>query len=127
MHVPMHPTRSPHHAQTNPRMRALFALLLTLQTGKEKQSNAGAAAQVGAGVLNRVLKRLRVPDSDPAVVAQGLEQPDDAAVLRPPPEGHVSVQVTEFDASSVAQFQSNPENDMKLVCSLHRSTLTGTI
>ena len=50
-------------------------------------------AQVGAGVLGRVLRRLQVPDPDPAIVAQGLEQPDDAAVLRPPPKGHVSVQV----------------------------------
>ena len=49
--------------------------------------------QMGAGVLGRVLKRLRVPDPDPAVVAQGLREPDDAAVLRPPPQGHVSVQV----------------------------------
>ncbi len=40
-----------------------------------------------------MLRRLQVPDPDPAVVAQGLQQPDDAAVLQPPPEGHVSVQV----------------------------------
>ena len=44
-------------------------------------------------MLGRVMRRLRVPDPDPAVVAQGLGQPDDAAVLRPPPQGHVSVQV----------------------------------
>ena len=44
-------------------------------------------------MLRRVLQRLQLPDPDPAVVAQGLQQPDDAAVLRPPPKGHVSVQV----------------------------------
>ena len=56
-------------------------------------SKASLGAQVGAGVLGRVLRRLQMPDPDPAVVAQGLREPDDAAVLRPPPKGHVSVQV----------------------------------
>ena len=46
-----------------------------------------------SGFSRRVLRRLQLPDPDPAVVAQGLLHPDDAAVLRPPPEGHVSVQV----------------------------------
>ena len=51
------------------------------------------ALQVGASTLARVLHRLRDDVHAGSGVLSGLDSPDDAAVLAPPPPGHVSVQV----------------------------------
>lgn len=51
------------------------------------------ALQVGASTLARVLQRLRHDVHAGPGVLSGLDSPDDAAVLAPPPPGHVSVQV----------------------------------
>jgi selenide,water dikinase len=46
-------------------------------------------------VLSRVLGRLQQEAVDSSVVI-GLGAPDDAAVLRPPPPGHVTVHTVDF-------------------------------
>jgi len=58
---------------------------------------------VGASILSRVLQRLPraksiTGDSD---ILVGLDAPDDAAVIRPPPAGHVMVQTVDFFRSLV--------------------------
>ena len=61
--------------------------------------------QVGASILTRVLQRL--PRSKQAAggdILIGLDAPDDAAVIRPPPAGHVLVQTVDF----FKQFVSDP-------------------
>lgn len=61
--------------------------------------------QVGASILTRVLQRL--PRSKQAAggdILIGLDAPDDAAVIRPPPAGHVMVQTVDF----FKQFVSDP-------------------
>jgi selenide, water dikinase len=50
--------------------------------------------QVGATVLSRVLKQLQVPHHDDVIT--GLESPDDAAVVRPPRPGYVSVHTVDY-------------------------------
>ena len=61
--------------------------------------------QVGASILSRVLQRLPTAKSMAADVHTdilvGLDAPDDAAVIRPPPGGHVMVQTVDFFRSFV--------------------------
>ena len=65
---------------------------------------AGCGGKVGASVLSRVLARLHIP-SNPHVLV-GLDQPDDAAVVRPP-EGHpVTVTVDFFSRRSTTRISS---------------------
>ncbi len=59
---------------------------------------AGCGGKVGGDVLRRVLERLDVPASDRVLV--GLDQPDDAAVLRQP-DGRPVLLTTDFFASFV--------------------------
>ena len=59
--------------------------------------------QVGASILSRILQRLPTAkkaqgNSD---ILVGLDAPDDAAVIRPPPAGHVMVQTVDFFRSFV--------------------------
>lgn len=74
-----------------------------------KMRCGGCGSKVGATSLDRVLQRLRAEGSagllqngsgngkqeqlqqQAGTVVLGLEQPDDAAVLEPPPPGHVTV------------------------------------
>ena len=58
------------------------------------------ALQVGASILSRALARLPEPLQHPSVL-MGLGSPDDAAVMRPPPPGHVLVQTVDFFRSIV--------------------------
>ena len=60
--------------------------------------------QVGSDVLSRVLGRLQQENKSSAGshgVVIGLGDPDDAAVVRPPPPGHVSVHTVDFFRSFV--------------------------
>ena len=57
---------------------------------------AGCGGKVGASVLSRVLERLDIPPSEHVLV--GLEQPDDAAVVRSPDGRPVTVTVDFFAA-----------------------------
>ena len=59
--------------------------------------------QVGASILSRVLQRLPRAKSIPgdSDILVGLDAPDDAAVIRPPPAGHVMVQTVDFFRSFV--------------------------
>lgn len=57
---------------------------------------AGCGGKVGGPVLSRVLRRLDVTPSEHVLV--GLEQPDDAAVIRPPDGRPVTVTVDFFTA-----------------------------
>ena len=59
---------------------------------------AGCGGKVGGDVLRRVLQRLDVPASDRVLI--GLDQPDDAAVLRPPSDRPMLL-TTDFFASFV--------------------------
>lgn len=43
-------------------------------------------------MLWRVLRRLQRWTGGAPPVVQGLDAPDDAAIIAPPPDGHVSVQ-----------------------------------
>ena len=52
--------------------------------------------QVGATVLARVLARLQQDSSDDSSLVIGLSDPDDAAVVRPPAPGHVSIHTVHF-------------------------------
>lgn len=61
--------------------------------------------QVGASILTRVLQRLPQAKQAPGCdILVGLDAPDDAAVIRPPPAGHVLVQTVDF----FKQFVSDP-------------------
>lgn len=53
----------------------------------------GCGAKIGAGILSRVMRRLQLPAAPDVVI--GLDAPDDAAVIRPPP-GEVLVQSVDF-------------------------------
>ncbi len=57
--------------------------------------------QVGSTVLSRVLSKLQQEESDSHGVVVGLNDPDDAAVVRPPPPGHVSVHTVDFFRSFI--------------------------
>lgn len=68
-----------------------------------KMRCGGCGSKVGASSLSRVLQRLQQGSEEdgeqagqPSGVLVGLEQPDDAAVLEPPPAGHVMVQTVDF-------------------------------
>lgn len=68
-----------------------------------KMRCGGCGAKVGASTLSRVLARLAEafpslggPAGDSNSILVGLESPDDAAVLRPPPPGHVTIQTVDF-------------------------------
>ena len=58
---------------------------------------------MGASILSRVLQRLPRSKSIPgdSDILVGLDAPDDAAVIRPPPAGHVMVQTVDFFRSFV--------------------------
>ena len=56
--------------------------------------------QVGASILSRVLQRLPKASGNSDILV-GLDAPDDAAVIRPPPAGHVMVQTVDFFRSFV--------------------------
>jgi len=58
---------------------------------------------VGASILSRVLQRLPRSKSIPgdSDILVGLDAPDDAAVIWPPPAGHVMVQTVDFFRSFV--------------------------
>ena len=60
-------------------------------------------SQVGASILSRVLQRLPTAKSASADsdILVGLDAPDDAAVIRPPPAGHVMIQTVDFFRSFV--------------------------
>lgn len=53
-------------------------------------------------MLSRVLRRLDLPPADPTTIFIGLDSPDDAAVLRPPPDGQLIVQTIDFFRSNVS-------------------------
>jgi selenide,water dikinase len=53
----------------------------------------GCGAKIGAGILSRVMHRLQLPAAPDVVI--GLDAPDDAAVIRPPP-GELLVQTVDF-------------------------------
>lgn len=58
---------------------------------------------MGASILTRVLQRLppaATLGANPNILV-GLDAPDDAAVIRPPPPGHVMVQTVDFFRSFV--------------------------
>lgn len=55
---------------------------------------------MGYSVLSRVLARLQQEVGGEGVVI-GLGDPDDAAVVRPPPPGHVSVHTVDFFRSFI--------------------------
>ncbi|CAL8466157.1 g5693 [Coccomyxa elongata] len=63
-----------------------------------KMRCGGCGAKVGSDILTRVLTRLQQDDcaADSGGVVIGLGDPDDAAVVRPPPAGHVSVHTVDF-------------------------------
>ncbi|KAK9902254.1 hypothetical protein WJX75_009733 [Coccomyxa subellipsoidea] len=71
-----------------------------------KMRCGGCGAKVGSDVLSRVLGRLqqeagsRVGGIGNGVVI-GIGDPDDAAVVRPPPPGHVSVHTVDFFRSFI--------------------------
>ena len=54
---------------------------------------------MGASILSRVLQKL--PTDVHTDILVGLDAPDDAAVIRPPPPGHVMVQTVDFFRSFV--------------------------
>ncbi len=56
--------------------------------------------QVASSVLSSTLSRLQPQALDPDVVV-GLDAPDDAALVRPPPPGHLLVQTVDFFRSFV--------------------------
>ena len=60
----------------------------------------GCGAKVGASVLSRVMARLQVPSR--AEVLVGLDSPDDAAIVEPPPAGYVGVHTVDYFRSFVA-------------------------
>ena len=51
-------------------------------------------------MLSRVLRRLGVPHHERVIV--GLDSPDDAALIEPPPPGHVLVQTVDYLRSFIA-------------------------
>ena len=55
--------------------------------------------QVGSTVLSRALQRLSQGHHDHVLV--GLDSPDDSALVKPPPPGHVLVQTVDFLRSFV--------------------------
>lgn len=62
-----------------------------------KMRCGGCGAKVGASVLSRALARLPRPaDGSAPHVLLGLDSPDDAAVLEPPPPGHLLLQTVDF-------------------------------
>ncbi|KAK9804423.1 hypothetical protein WJX72_011939 [[Myrmecia] bisecta] len=65
-----------------------------------KMRCGGCGAKVGASILSRVLARLPQPAANDSIVL-GLDAPDDAAVVRPPPPGHLMVQTVDFFRSFV--------------------------
>lgn len=73
----------------------------------------GCGSKVGASTLSRVLQRLRQQekqaqqgaewqDAGRAEVLLGLAAPDDAAVIRPPPPGYVTVRCAALRCARVA-------------------------
>ncbi|KAA6421181.1 MAG: water dikinase [Trebouxia sp. A1-2] len=68
-----------------------------------KMRCGGCGGKVGASILSRVLQRLPRCKSIPGEsdILVGLDAPDDAAVIRPPPAGHVMVQTVDFFRSFV--------------------------
>lgn len=60
-------------------------------------------SQVGSAALSRVLKRLPPQKSSDQVVC-GLEALDDAAVVRPPPPGHLLLQTVDFLPSFISDL-----------------------
>ncbi|KAL3145556.1 hypothetical protein ABBQ32_003381 [Trebouxia sp. C0010 RCD-2024] len=68
-----------------------------------KMRCGGCGGKVGASILTRVLQRLppaATLGANPNILV-GLDAPDDAAVIRPPPPGHVMVQTVDFFRSFV--------------------------
>jgi len=57
---------------------------------------------VGATVLSRVLQRLQQHSKGAGGVMIGLDEGDDAAVVRPPPAGHVTVHTVDFFRSFIS-------------------------
>lgn len=70
----------------------LEAMALLAQS---KMRCGGCGGKVGASLLSRALARLPPPVAAPDVVL-GLSSADDAAVVRPPPAGHLMVQTVDF-------------------------------
>jgi selenide,water dikinase len=79
-----------------------------------KMRCGGCGAKVGASTLTRVLEKLRLLDengdtsrenkdeiSPSKNVLVGLSTPDDAAVLEPPPPGHVTIHTVDFFKSII--------------------------
>jgi selenide,water dikinase len=56
----------------------------------------GCGGKIGGRVLGKVLKRLEIPSSPRVLV--GLDQPDDAALLKPPADGALAATVDFFTA-----------------------------
>jgi selenide, water dikinase len=61
---------------------------------------AHVTMQVASSVLSSTLSRLQPQPLDPDIVV-GLDAPDDAALVRPPPLGHLLVQTVDFFRSFV--------------------------
>lgn len=68
---------------------------------EEQTERALPVQQVGASVLSRVLGRLQQDGLGRDGVLVGLDEGDDAAVVRPPPAGHVSVHTVDFFRSFI--------------------------
>ncbi len=60
------------------------------------------ALQVGASVLSRVLGRLQQDGIGRDGVLVGLDEGDDAAVVHPPPAGHVTLHTVDFFRSFIS-------------------------